>query len=145
MLFTIKHEKSIINKHTYINNDGLFHDMAKKCDFSLMLGCQYLGLDVNSINNRIYGVSGFVSIKQLPQESINMPKTIKEGALYLENCILEPNTVKNYSVQLNGKYDKKLNCICIGEDRDELEAFKIADDLFVSIYNDKIIAIFILL
>ncbi len=143
MILSIRDEKAIVNKHFYIKNDGIIHDAIGICDCSLMLGCQYLGLDICSQNNRIYGISGFLSIERLPQETIVMPRVVKEGALYLSECTIEANTAKDYLFPLEGKYDKKQKIVCLGDNMKGQEAIKITDEVFVSVRDGKILAIYI--
>ena len=143
MVFSIKGEKSFTNKHKYIDGDGLSHDLVGFCDRSVLLGCQYLGLDIESNSNRVLGVSGYFSVKQLLKAEITIPKIIGERTLFLEECEIVTGTAKEYPYKLDSKFCKKLGCICIGDDKKVLEAFKITEDFYVSILDGKIVAIFI--
>ena len=141
--FAFLQGKTIEGRHKFIEGDGLLHNLTDISDFSLMTGCDYLGIDVNTQNNRIYGISGYLSVKKLQKSKILFPSNIIEGSVFIKNESFVPGTVSDYTQPLIGKFDHYSKCICLGNNECEATSIKISEDVFISIRDEKLIAIFI--
>lgn len=144
MDFCFQETRMLNNIHEYKRNDGLIHNNIHNCDFALMINGSYLGIDVNSLNRRLYGVSGYVDIKKLQRGHICIPNKKKEGAIYVNNCDLIPGTGKDYWISEKAKFDIKTNCICLGDDTHIAETIEISKGVLMNVYKGQIVAIFIM-
>lgn len=142
MKFVYSETKRIAGSHRLIKGDGLTHDLVDRSCFSLMTGCDYLGIDINA-ENRVYGISGYVSIKNLKKAHILVPKEIIDGALLLINSDPIPGMVEDYTYPLIGQYDSKQKCICLGDFQCKATPIRISDDVIISLHDNNIVAIFI--
>lgn len=136
--------KMLNDIHELKKNDGLMHNNMHNCDFSLMINGDYLGIDVNSLNRRLYGISGYVNLEKLKKEHVSIPNKKKQGAIYVNNCDLIPGTAKDYWLPPKVKYDVNINCICLGDDTHIAETIEISKGVLVNIYEGQIVAIFIM-
>ena len=146
MNFVFSEMQPIQGQHIFKKGEGLSHNLMEFCDFSLMTGCGYLGIDINTTNNnRIYGISGYISLKDLKQESVSLPSKVINGALFaISDCCPDPGTVIDYDDHLLvAKYDAQQRCIWLGDNNCNATAIKISNDTYISIIKNKIIAIFI--
>lgn len=144
MKFSFISSEIIKEPHVFKKGEGLQHELMGICDFSIMIDCHYLCIDISSFNNRVYGISGYVSVEKLPKATIKLPSSIKDGSLYISDCDVIPGTVKNYTFPLHGKFDKNSRCICLGNDKCNTVAIRIAENVLISVDDNRIVAIFIM-
>jgi len=144
MFFCFQETRMLDCVHKFKRNHGLTHNNIHNCDFSLMINGGYLGIDVNSSNGRVFGISGYVNLKKLQRGYICIPEKKREGALYVRNCNMIPGTVKDYWITEKTKYDMNSDCICLGDDTQIATTIEISEGVLMNIYEGKIVAIFIM-
>lgn len=130
--------------HTYTEGDGLTHELMDVSDCSMMIGVEYLGVDINAESRRIYGISGYFSLNHIKKKAIMLPEKIEEGALFLNDMDLFRGVSFATDKCLEAKYDPKIKCLLMGEINCQARTIKICDDAFISILDGKIVAIYIM-
>ena len=145
MHFLVDEADILTGRHMFKKNDGIRHNNIHHCDFAFLLNDSYIGIDISSLDQRVYGISGYIALEKFAKEVVNMPKSIKKGALYVADCDLIPGTAKVYSIPAKMKYDKKKRCICFGDDYQASEAVRISEDVLIVVNEGQITAIYIAL
>ncbi len=112
-------------------------------DYSIMIGCDYLGIDIDTQTNRIYGISGYLSLNNLKSDTISLPENIKVGALDIKGGNFIPGIGTDYEYFLKGSYDRNTGFIVLGEIERDAITVKICEDCYFSIKDGKVLAIFI--
>jgi len=149
MKFIFK-EESIKNTQEiyYFANDVSFTcEEWNQCDFTIMIGCAYIGIDISLYNKQVLQISGACPKQAWIKKKLEPPNQLKEGKIYLET---KEEFSKGTGIYLTDRnipiyFDIKNNCICIGNYnvKDSDCNVKISSNLIISLSKDKIKSIWI--
>lgn len=104
-----------IGKPTYIcEEESFYFDPYIQSDFTLMLGCSYLGLNISTESKCIINLSGLCPKHLWQPQKLSPPEDIVKGSAVVEgNEVLISGTGKDLLEQSFVFYDQESNWCCI--------------------------------
>ena len=101
--------------------ESFYMERSIETNFSVMLGCAYLGVDINLIDMQIYGASGLCPMNIWIKEKLKLPKYVINGNVKINsNEELKAGIGVAMFEKLPIYFDEEKKWICIGE-KDFLE------------------------
>ena len=111
------------------------------CNFTIMTGCAYIGIDINLYNGQVLQVSGCCPRIVWKEKKLKMPDNIKNGKIFVK---IDEKWKDGTGVYLSNKkipiyFDKVKKCICIGNYKSSMQDFniRIASNLIISLSKNK--------
>lgn len=115
MNFLYEYQDKFPNEIIYSISEQNFYPASwKKNDYTIIIGSEYVGLDVDLDRKQIVQVSGFSPKKIWVKSSLSLPVG-KEGSIFIQTKN-DPvsGTGTNYGETWLTYFDEKQNLICIG-------------------------------
>lgn len=115
-------------------------------NFSVMLGCAYLGMDINLIDMQVYGVSGLCPTNMWVKKELKMPQNVISGRVKINEDKELKAGMGIYIVEKTPIYfDEKNNWICIGKHNslEYTDSIKFVDNAFICLNGNEFKALWI--
>lgn len=141
-MFEININNSIIDGRLFYKKSeySFFFTPHKNTDISLLIN--YLQLNFNSIDHRLYSIDGFHAYTNWEKRNLILPKCVL-GELYL-NDDLESGDVKRIINNAPTFFDEEKQIVCVGSiEQDGSVSVKVSSDIIVSIKDNDITSLWL--
>ncbi len=147
MEFYVSKDRFNNTRILYLKEEMSLYLSNNQVDCSLAINNLYLTIDFNIYNKSVMGISGFLSdINSFNNKHLEIPNIYDEGVLYfVDNKIYEKGIAYEFYMNENIVYDKENNILLIGEDsfNKNISFYKVAENMFVGLYDKKISTIMV--